>query len=200
MTTPLCSSLFLPQVIALKECVDTDHLLSEGVTPGITYESTQGNAAFPSGYSSVAPLSDADLAALLMASPLYKKLEDIKKTMDDADLPPKKRGQGTGLIHLSIRQYYSLVYKNDFQDSLNCSNFRSTRFLLNIILCFPHTDVCKHCFLSSLKKIHKHILSWDSNPLPFFFHRTRGKCRVYSAYTHRCKSKNQLIFLIPSAN
>ncbi|XP_033646870.1 uncharacterized protein LOC117306372 isoform X1 [Asterias rubens] len=81
------------EVIALKECVDTDHLLSEGVTPGITYESTQGNAAFPSGYSSVAPLSDADLAALLMASPLYKKLEDIKKTMDDADLPPKKRGQ-----------------------------------------------------------------------------------------------------------
>ncbi|XP_022100041.1 trichohyalin-like [Acanthaster planci] len=82
------------EVIILKECVDTDHLLSGELAPGVAYEGMQQNAAgFPSAYASAAPLSDADFAALLMASPLYKKLEEIKRTMDDADLPPKKRGQ-----------------------------------------------------------------------------------------------------------
>ena len=49
---------------------------------------------FPAGYASVAPLSDEDLTSLLMASPLYKKLGDIKKTMEGAELPPRKRDQG----------------------------------------------------------------------------------------------------------
>nr|XP_054760150.1 uncharacterized protein LOC129266333 [Lytechinus pictus] len=40
-----------------------------------------------------AALSDADLANLLMASPLYRKLGEIKRTMEDGTLPQRKRGE-----------------------------------------------------------------------------------------------------------
>ena len=37
--------------------------------------------AVPQGFAMAAPLSDTELTALLMASPLYQKLEQIKKAV-----------------------------------------------------------------------------------------------------------------------
>ena len=43
--------------------------------------SGSSNQPIPQGYALTAPLSDAELTALLMASPLYQKLEQIKKAV-----------------------------------------------------------------------------------------------------------------------
>ena len=74
------------QVIILRNSVESEHLLSDG--PAVQEQ------AFPADYAMSAALSDADLANLLMSSPLYRKLGEIKRTMEDGTLPQRKRGEG----------------------------------------------------------------------------------------------------------
>ena len=76
----------LKQVILLRNSVESDHLLSDAPA--------QQDQAFPTDYTMAAALSDADLANLLMSSPLYRKLGEIKRTMEDGTLPQRKRGEG----------------------------------------------------------------------------------------------------------
>ena len=45
----------------------------------------------PASYQMTAPLNEAELTALLMASPLYRKLEQIKKSLAG--------GAGAGKVH-----------------------------------------------------------------------------------------------------
>ena len=74
------------QVIILRNSVESEHLLSDG--PAAQEQ------PFPADYAMSAALSDADLANLLMSSPLYRKLGEIKRTMEDGTLPQRKRGEG----------------------------------------------------------------------------------------------------------
>lgn len=50
-------------------------------TTKTTGPSSSGQPDLPQSYSMAAPLNEAELMALLMASPMYQKLEDIKKSM-----------------------------------------------------------------------------------------------------------------------
>ena len=92
------------QVIILRNSVESEHLLSDG--PAAQEQ------PFPADYAMSAALSDADLANLLMSSPLYRKLGEIKRTMEDGTLPQRKRGEGKksalrysldSLIHKSLK-------------------------------------------------------------------------------------------------
>ncbi|XP_071497013.1 uncharacterized protein [Diadema antillarum] len=73
------------EVILLRNSVESEYLLSDAPA--------QQSQAFPADYAMAAALSDKDLANLLMASPLYRKLEEIKRTMQDGTLPQRKRGE-----------------------------------------------------------------------------------------------------------
>ncbi|XP_071958404.1 uncharacterized protein [Antedon mediterranea] len=70
------------EVLTLKESVNIDHLLS-------TAEEPEG-VAMPNSYAMAAAMSDEDLTNLLMASPLYRKMEEIKSMMKNGGLLPKK--------------------------------------------------------------------------------------------------------------
>ena len=95
-------SLKTDEVLTLQESVNIDSLVSgqraaaaapvapmqaaplgaAGAAPG---------AAMPASYQMTAPLNEAELTALLMASPLYRKLEQIKKSLAG--------GAGAGKAH-----------------------------------------------------------------------------------------------------
>ncbi|XP_033122761.1 uncharacterized protein LOC117121631 [Anneissia japonica] len=69
------------EVMTLKESVNIDHLLSnKEPVPTV----------MPSSYAMAAPMSDEDLTNLLMVSPLYRKMEEIKGMMKNGGLLPKK--------------------------------------------------------------------------------------------------------------
>ena len=59
------------------------------------------NQQMPASYAMTAPLNDEELAALLMASPLYQKLDQIKKAVANGGARTGKKIQpGTETIHL----------------------------------------------------------------------------------------------------
>lgn len=45
----------------------------------------------PASYQMAAPLNEAELMSLLMASPVYQKLEQIKDAVKNGITPPKHR-------------------------------------------------------------------------------------------------------------
>ena len=56
--------------------------------------------AIPQGYAMTAPLSDTELTALLMASPLYHKLEQIKKAVSGGAFKVGKQlKQGNSFVY-----------------------------------------------------------------------------------------------------
>lgn len=65
--------------------------------------SAAGNQQLPVSYQMAAPLNEAELTALLMASPLYHKLEQLKKTIGKGGLAAgKKQGSTGNLLQLHI--------------------------------------------------------------------------------------------------
>ena len=97
------------EVLTLKECVNIDHMVSSAKRPepmGAPATQTAVPAAaatespvLPAGYKMAAPMSEVELTALLMASPLYQKLEAIKKQVAGgvAKLPKHKMAAGKSL-------------------------------------------------------------------------------------------------------
>lgn len=85
----------LLQALTLKECVNIDHLMSarsQSIPPSedtsVMEDSSerappsgQDHSSLPSSYKMAAPLNEAELTALLLASPLYQKLEQMKKNL-----------------------------------------------------------------------------------------------------------------------
>nr|XP_002738967.1 PREDICTED: uncharacterized protein LOC100369241 [Saccoglossus kowalevskii] len=92
------------EILTLREMVDLDHFghqVSEMPQsapyrePAVdTSALTEQSGEMPSSYTMAAPLSDAEITALLMASPLYKKLEEIKELMSKGVKPPKAVSDG----------------------------------------------------------------------------------------------------------
>ena len=91
--------MLLFQVLTLKESVNIDHLVSQAGAVTVVTPATAGTtvvvdsaatpaavaptsyAALPEAYQMAAPLNEVELTALLMASPLYHKMEKIKKNI-----------------------------------------------------------------------------------------------------------------------
>lgn len=53
----------------------------QGQSSDVTGQPSSGQPDLPQSYSMAAPLNEAELMALLMASPMYQKLEEIKKSV-----------------------------------------------------------------------------------------------------------------------
>ena len=82
---------YASQVLALKETLGMDPTVIRAQTVASTSsalrppQDTQSQAPaasqMPSGFQMAAPLNEAELTALLMASPLYQKMEQIKQAV-----------------------------------------------------------------------------------------------------------------------
>ena len=65
--------------------------------------------AMPASYQMAAPLRDAELTALLMASPLYQKMEQIKKSINSGAVKfGRKAGPGKGIILIARNSRWNL--------------------------------------------------------------------------------------------
>ena len=56
--------------------------------------SHEGQGQMPATYQMSAPLNEAELTALLMASPMYQKLENMKKSLAGQAAGGGKKGKG----------------------------------------------------------------------------------------------------------
>ena len=73
-------------MLTLKESMNIDHVVSAPVQPVeaptvAAFDQNVTSQAMPASYQMTAPLNEAELTMLLMASPLYQKLEKMKKTV-----------------------------------------------------------------------------------------------------------------------
>ncbi|XP_070551432.1 trichohyalin-like [Ptychodera flava] len=90
------------EIQRLKAVVDLDYMgADETVQPrsqvareGESQMVTSMGQDMPTSYSMAAPLSDTELTALLMASPLYKKMEEIRELITKGVHAPQAVGQG----------------------------------------------------------------------------------------------------------
>ena len=117
------------EVLTLKESANIDHLVASkaamssspqrvpivpGQAPptqgkaapvmaGTQPAVTQQNQSLPMSYQMAAPLNEAELTTLLMASPLYQKLEQLKKKVSSgalaAGLTKMPSGNAVSKIH-----------------------------------------------------------------------------------------------------
>ena len=75
-------SLKTDEVLTLKESATIDGLAAKRAQVPIMPQTAAPLAApLPAAYSMTAPMNEAEFTALLMASPLYQKLEQIKKSL-----------------------------------------------------------------------------------------------------------------------
>ena len=87
-------------MLTLKECVGIDHLVSPTrpvVTPQsapITGKPPGSGDNMPSSFRMAGPLNEAELTALLMASPLYQKMEQLKKAVSAGMIQTKNATPG----------------------------------------------------------------------------------------------------------
>ena len=85
-----------PQTVTLQEALNVDQLgrqdgvgapatfTDSGSTPPhptVTSQSEPQEGSMPTSFTQAAPLNEAELLALLMASPLYQKLEKVKRAV-----------------------------------------------------------------------------------------------------------------------
>lgn len=66
------------EVIALKESIHVDNLVAATIESEATPPPMQQGRVMPESYRLAAPLSEGELASLLLSSPLYQKIESIK--------------------------------------------------------------------------------------------------------------------------
>lgn len=66
------------EVIALKESIHVDNLVAATIESEAASPPIQQARLMPDSYRLAAPLSEGELASLLLASPLYQKIESIK--------------------------------------------------------------------------------------------------------------------------
>lgn len=69
------------EVIALKESIQVDNLVSETIKSDAPAPPPPKPTEMPSSYQLTAPLSEGELTGMLMSSPLYQKLESIKSLL-----------------------------------------------------------------------------------------------------------------------
>ena len=95
--------------MTLQEALNVDRLgrqdgvgapaFSEGdrppAQPAVTSQSAPEERSMPTSFTQAAPLNEAELLALLMASPLYQKLEKVKRAVANGALQnaPTSSGQ-----------------------------------------------------------------------------------------------------------
>ena len=99
--------------MTLNEALNIDAANSQAVRPSspirVEHEDQQRSGApdLPPAYNSAAPLNEAELLALLMASPLYQKLENIRKSMEKGVGKSDGKDSVTGMLPI-----YSLIFSN----------------------------------------------------------------------------------------
>lgn len=102
-------SLKTDEVLTLKESVNIDSMVggvgakrgpvaAAPVVAAAAAPVQTSGAPMPASYQMAAPLNEAELTALLMASPLYQKLEQIKKSMTNGAGASKGHKLAEGII------------------------------------------------------------------------------------------------------
>lgn len=71
-------AVFLFQVIALKESIQVDNLVSSSLSSDVAPPPPKAVQEMPESFRLAAPMSDGELTALLLSSPLYHKLDAVK--------------------------------------------------------------------------------------------------------------------------
>ena len=106
-------SSYLSQTLTLQEALNVDRLgRQDGVGapaafsdsgstpahPAVTSRSEAEESSMPTSFTQAAPLNEAELLALLMASPLYQKLEKVKRAVASGALQnaPASSGEFDG--------------------------------------------------------------------------------------------------------
>lgn len=92
-------------MIALKESIQVDNLVSEAMKSDAPPPPPPTVKAMPDSYQMAAPLSEGELTNLLMSSPLYQKLEAIKSLLRD--------GAGKGVGSSNTAGKISLNYEKE---------------------------------------------------------------------------------------
>ena len=93
----------------MNEALNIDAANAQAVRPSspigrVEHEEQQRSGApdLPPAYNSAAPLNEAELLALLMASPLYQKLENIRKSMEKGVGKSDGKDSVTGMLLIYI--------------------------------------------------------------------------------------------------
>ena len=87
------------EVIALKESIQVDNLVAATIESEAVAPPAPASGQMPQSYRLAAPLSESELTNLLMASPLYQKLDSIRSLL--------RGGAGkSGVFHPPGKSYY----------------------------------------------------------------------------------------------
>lgn len=107
VTTNSQCELVSLQVITLREAMNVQPLtggqprVGAPQTPEVAPPQGQSQA-MPTGYQMTTPMNEAELTALLMASPLYQKMEQIKQVVAKGAINKGGRKSPQGTINSSL--------------------------------------------------------------------------------------------------
>ncbi len=83
------------ETLILKETISVDTLVQAAAEPEAPI-SVKSSEEMPAAYRMAAPLTDGELTALLMASPLYQKLQEVKDIVAGGEFKAKKGKSSEG--------------------------------------------------------------------------------------------------------
>lgn len=80
------------ETLMLKETISVDALVEAAAAPSVPHSSNR-TEQMPASFKMAAPMTDGELTALLMSSPLYQKLQDIQDIVGGGGTFKAKKGK-----------------------------------------------------------------------------------------------------------
>lgn len=130
--------------IILNETINVDDLVKASVPePTVNKQIDDSSSQMPLSYEMTAPLSDNDLNKLLMQSPLYQKLQDIKDQLN-GDTPKNKENKKEGESYIDERDD-TLFSSDEKLQPIDLNAINSREFVIYKFSCFIKDLLIVHC-------------------------------------------------------